>query len=143
MISMEKKMFDVLRSNMDRWWTWEEIMAKIVRGFVNLSRKSREAEIRKYFKAVARVRELSDLTGYLLMREGIGFQSVFKIANEKKDKHAAIAELAAQHKRIEAGIAREKMRVKNTIERKILPPGTTIYQILKQVDSHPALRAKN
>jgi len=140
-----KMMMDVLLSGMNKWWTWDEILMKIIPGFQRLSKNGRHIEVGKYMDQVSCCRRLCDSQGFTLIKASgkQGRKSEFKIANGKRDEKSTLEEMVRLHKPIIRLHEIEAERVAHLKEKKVLASDFSFNQYFKQVNSHPALKSEN
>ena len=127
--SKAKMVADVLESDVERRWTWDEILEAMTPGIFSVIPKQYAHEIvTNYAKNLSHVYEELDNRGKFLLRQGKGWKTSFKIATSS-DKEEIEKRLVDLSKRKDSVAGRIEVRVDNLKKEKLLPKKFTVDQL--------------
>lgn len=119
--SKAKIIADVLMSDVNRRWTWDEILEAMRPGIFSVVPKQYAREIlATYVTYLPHVYAELDSRGKFLLREGRSWKASFKIATIE-DREEVESRLKVLEKRKESVEGRIKERIGNLKQEKILP----------------------
>lgn len=121
--SMGKKIADTLFSDVSKWWTWGEILEKILPGFsMEIPRRLQAGIVRTYMQNLVHAREIIDSKEAFLLRRGRSLRASFKIATTN-DLPFITSQLNKETKIRRDLLSLTEARKDNLIDKGILPEG--------------------
>ncbi|MFX0135913.1 MAG: hypothetical protein ACFFDN_19885 [Candidatus Hodarchaeota archaeon] len=121
-VSRARLIIDALLSDMSKWWTWDEILEKIVPGFGNLPIQIQVKTILINMTYIPHVYDKLDKMGFFLLTDGKGRKRRFKIATTKPEDKPEIERcLIAMQDREDSYSNKKQLRIENLEKEKMLP----------------------
>jgi len=120
--SKGKAIADLLMSDEDKWWGWDEILEGLIPGFSNVPQRIQAEIYDAYETYMTHARTEIDERGRMLMRDGRGWAARWKIATKNSEDRPYIDRVLADQKKRANGInGRIEKRIENLKQENILP----------------------